>query len=187
MFHLENSMQKLFLPLVLAVSVHVPGFAQTTVFSDARSGNIGLSVDPDGALTLAAAQVLAASANPGLAVAAREIEAMEGAVQQAGTRPNPEFSASLEDTRQATRTTTLQLNQPIELGGKRRARMTAADRNRDAAVTELAIARAALRATVMAAFYDVLTAQERHQLALASVDLAQRATSVTARRVIAGK
>ena len=183
-------MQKLFLPLFLAVSVHVPVFAQTSFFNEGRSGTVIASAgpaEPGGPLTLATALALAASANPGIAVAAREIEAMDGAVQQAATRPNPELSASLEDTRQETRTTTLQLNQPIELGGKRLARMTAADRNRDAAVADLAIARAALRATVMSAFYDVLTAQERHQLALASVELAQRATSVAAKRVVAGK
>ena len=183
-------MQKLFLPLFLAVSVHVPVFARTSFFNEGRSGTvISLAgpAEPGGPLTLSAALALAASANPGIAVTAREIAAMDGAVQQAATRPNPELSASLEDTRQETRTTTLQLNQPIELGGKRLARMTAADRNRDAAVADLAIARAALRATVMSAFYDVLTAQERHQLALASVELAQRATSVAAKRVVAGK
>ncbi|MFT5533593.1 MAG: cobalt-zinc-cadmium efflux system outer membrane protein [Burkholderiaceae bacterium] len=180
-------MQKLFLPLVLAVSVHVPVWAQTSFFNEERSGTAISLAEPSGPLTLTAALALAASANPDIAVASREIEAMAGAVQQAATRPNPELSASLEDTRQATRTTTLQLNQPIELGGKRLARMTAAERNRDAAVADLAIARSALRATVMTAFYDVLTAQERHQLALASVELAQRATSVAAKRVVAGK
>jgi cobalt-zinc-cadmium efflux system outer membrane protein len=183
-------MQKLFLPLVLAVSVHVPVFAQTSFFNEDRAGTAispASPSEPGGPLTLSAALALAASANPGIAVASREIDAMDGAVQQAATRPNPELSTSLEDTRQATRTTTLQLNQPIELGGKRRARMTAADRNRDAAVADLAIARAALRATVMTAFYDVVTAQERHQLALASVELAQRATGIAAKRVVAGK
>ncbi|MGC7960547.1 cobalt-zinc-cadmium resistance protein, partial [Salmonella enterica] len=57
--------------------------------------------------------------NKGLAAARKEIEAVEATIIQAGARPNPEFSALLEDTRKSTRTTTYLINQPIELGGKR--------------------------------------------------------------------
>jgi cobalt-zinc-cadmium efflux system outer membrane protein len=93
----------------------------------------------------------------------------------------------VEDTRSATRTTTLQLNQPVELGGKRAARIDAAERGRDAARAELNAKRAEIRAAVTAAFFDTLVAQERLRLAQAGVELAQRATDVARRRVLTGK
>ena len=62
---------------------------------------------------------MALASNAELSAARRELEAAEGPVLQGGARPNPELSFLLEDTQRATRTTTLQINQPIELGGKR--------------------------------------------------------------------
>jgi cobalt-zinc-cadmium efflux system outer membrane protein len=47
----------------------------------------------------------------------RELEALDGALQQAGAPRNPEFSATVEDTHSATRTTTATLDYPLELGG----------------------------------------------------------------------
>ncbi|MDH4235074.1 MAG: TolC family protein, partial [Gallionella sp.] len=103
-------------------------------------------------------------------------------------RQNPEFSALIEAASRATpRTTTLQLTQPIELGGKRGARIEAAERGREAALAELGAKRAEIRAAVAAVFFDVLVAQERLRLARASVELAQRATEAASRRVTAGK
>lgn len=144
------------------------------------------AVEATGPLTFDAALELALRANPRLAVAAREREALDAAIVQARTRPNPDVSLLIEDTRPATRVTTLQLNQPIELGGKRGARIDAAERGRDAAVADYELQRAELRATVKAAFFDVLIAQERLRLAEESIELAQRATHAAARRVSAG-
>jgi cobalt-zinc-cadmium efflux system outer membrane protein len=138
-------------------------------------------------LTLNAALELALGANPDLSAAGRELDALDATITQAQARPNPELSALIEDTRRETRTTTLQLNQPIELGGKRSARVEAAERGRDAASLELDAKRAEIRAAVTAAFFDVLVAQERLRLAQASVELAQRATGAASRRVTAGK
>ena len=109
-------MQKLLLPLMLAAYAHIPAFAQTQAFSDGRPVAVALSgtiVEPSGTLALAAALELAANANPDIAAASREVEAVDGAVRQAGIIPNPEFAANVDDTQRATRTTTLQLNQPI--------------------------------------------------------------------------
>ena len=67
--------------------------------------------------------------------------------------PNPVLSAQVEDTRyRDTRTTTVQISQPLELGGKRSARIAAAERARDLAMAELNAKRAEIRATVDAAF-----------------------------------
>lgn len=139
------------------------------------------------ALTLQAAIAMAMASNAELSAARRELEAAEGPVLQGGTRPNPELSFLLEDTQRATRTTTLQINQPIELGGKRAARVSAAERGRDIAAAELAAKRADLRATVASAFYDVLLAQEHVKLAGDSTELARRAADAAGKRVQAGK
>lgn len=138
-------------------------------------------------LTLQRAIEMAIASNAELSVARRELEAADGPVMQGGTRPNPELSFLLEDTQRATRTTTLQINQPIELGGKRAARISAAERGRDIAAAELAAKRADLRATVVSTFYDVLLAQEHVKLAGDSTELARRAADAAGKRVQAGK
>ncbi len=183
-------MQKFLLPLVLAVYGQVPAFAQAPTSSDQRSSLINVSdrnADSPRLLTLNVVLEWALKTNPDIAAAIHEVEAQEGAVRQAAILPNPEFFVTVEDTQKSTRTTTLQINQRIELNGKRVARMALAERNRGYAETELAIKRADIRAAAVTAFYDVLTSQERHQLAFASVEIAQRASSVAAKRVIAGK
>ena len=134
-------------------------------------------------LTLSRAIEHALRANPALSAAAREVEALEGGLIQAGAIPNPELEALVEDTR----TTTLQINQPIELGGKRAARIAAAERARDIGTVDLDARRAEVRAAVASAFFEALSAQERLRIARASSELAQRSLDVAARRVLAGK
>ena len=160
---------------------------QTAASTPLPTSFAGQAIEPTTALTLRAAIELALSNNAELMIAAREIEAIEGQVLQAQTRPNPELAYLLEDTRRATRTNTLQLNLPIEMGGKRAARIEAAQSGRDIAVAELATRRAEIRATVTAAFFEILSAQERVALAQDSVDLAKRATDAATKRVSAGK
>ncbi len=145
------------------------------------------ALEPATPLTLQHALALALAGNPDLAVAAREVDATQAALLQSRVRPNPELSTLLEDTRSASRTTTIQINQPIELGGKRAARIDAAQRERDIANADLRSRRAELRAIVAAAFHAVLAAQERVQLSAESVELARRATDAAAKRVQAGK
>jgi cobalt-zinc-cadmium efflux system outer membrane protein len=139
------------------------------------------------ALTLAEAQRLALTHNPDLATARLELQAQQGAELQAGARPNPELGVLLEDTRAATRTSTVQLSQAIELGGKRAARQAAAAQAREQAAVVLAARQAEVRAAVAAAFLDVLGADAQRQLAEAGVRLAQDATGAADKRLQAGK
>jgi len=139
------------------------------------------------ALTLAEAQRLALTHNPDLATARLELQAQQGAELQAGARPNPELGAQLEDTRAATRTSTVQLSQAIELGGKRAARQAAAAQAREQAAVALAARQAEVRAAVAAAFFDVLGADAQCRLAEAGVRLAQDATGAADKRLQAGK
>ncbi|TMS56624.1 TolC family protein [Imbroritus primus] len=138
-------------------------------------------------LTLQKAIALALDGNLDLAIARREIEATQGQVIQGQARPNPELAYLLEDQRAQTRTQSVQINLPIEMGGKRAARITAAERGRDIAAEELNVRRVEVRAAVVAAFFETLAAQERAALAQASADLARRATDAVAKRVAAGK
>ncbi len=190
-------MQKALLPLLFAVftvtsTVTSSTHAQTTSsyagsFSPTMLAEPRATGQAAGQLTLAAALELALNANPGIAIARRETQAIEGAVQQAGMSPNPELATLLEDTQRETRTTTVQINQAIELGGKRAARITAAERGRDIAHIDLSAKQADIRAEVISAFYDVVVAQERKRLAQESFALSQRATLLASRRVTAGK
>ncbi|MEK9815940.1 MAG: TolC family protein, partial [Limnobacter sp.] len=138
-------------------------------------------------LTLNTALERAYAANPELAAARNALLAQDGTIRQAETRPNPELQALVEDTRSATRTSTLQLNQRIELGGKRSARIDAAERGKNLAEADLAMVRATLQTEVTSAFYDTLVAQERVRLAQSSIDLAQSAQRAAQKRVEAGK
>ena len=142
---------------------------------------------PTTPLSLARAIELALAGNPEVAAATRQLEATEGQVLQGRARPNPELAYSLEDARSKTRTQSWQLNLPVELGGKRAARTKAAERSREQAQAQLIELKATVRANVAAAYFDVLTAQERLVLARDSVALAKSSTGTVAKRVAAGK
>ncbi|MEC5385095.1 TolC family protein [Uliginosibacterium sp. H3] len=144
------------------------------------------SVVRGAALTEREAMQRALAHSPWLRAAGREVEAANGAVDQGGARPNPELSYEMEDTRKASRTNTVILSQPLELGGKRAARISAAERGRDVASAQLSVRRAELRAQVQAGFREILAAQESLHQGDESLALAQRATQAAARRVQAG-
>ncbi|GJG95427.1 TolC family protein [Cupriavidus pauculus] len=176
-------MRSLLLPLGLAATLCSPFFSPWASAQDATA----TVLEPPGQLTLDTALALAGAQNPTLSAARIEVDASEGGITQARVIPNPEISVQMEDTRQATRTTTAQMNLPVELGGKRSARIGAAQRARDVAQAQLGTVQADLRATVIGAFFNVLIAQERIRLAAGSVDIARRGADAAARRVAAGK
>jgi cobalt-zinc-cadmium efflux system outer membrane protein len=142
---------------------------------------------PTVGLTLAAAQDKVMQRNAALQALAHEVSAQDGLVRQAGVIPNPELSGLVEDRQSATRTTTIQLTQPIELGGKRGARIDAAEVERDLAAAVLNARRAELRADTSVAFHALLAAQARLELAEATLTLAKQALAGAAGRVAAGK
>jgi cobalt-zinc-cadmium efflux system outer membrane protein len=130
---------------------------------------------------------LALEVNPTIATARREIEATEAQVLQGSLRPNPGFSYTVENTGRVSRSSAAQVELPIERGDKRAARVEAAQRGRDVALSDLGGRQLKVRAEVMAAFFDVLAAQELLALAKDSVSLSRRATDIAAKRVAAGK
>ena len=138
-------------------------------------------------LTLERALQSAFAHNPSLAAVQWEIGVAEGDRQQAGLIPNPQVSWEAEDTRRRSRTTTLMLSQPLELGGKRGARIEVAERAQDAAGIELERRRNELRADVFQAFYNSTIAQQRLLLTEQSLQLAERGLRVAQGRINAGK
>lgn len=182
-------MRTLFVPLAVMALAVPPAFSQPAAGSNPSPirHTAAATAEPAGPLDLRSALALALRFNPGLSSASREREAGDAAVVQAGAWPNPVFEAQVEDLRRGNRTTTLQLSRPIELGGKRAARVTAAERARDQAASALLARRSELRASVITMFFELLAAQERLRLAQDSVGLAETATRTAANRVAAGK
>ncbi len=181
---------KLLLPLGLAAIIFNPSLALEMKslgnYEAAKSAALRVT-EPAAPLTLKAALELAYGANAALSTARRELEAVTGSILQAGLRPNPRVEALIEDPRPENRLTAVYVNQPLELGGKRPARIAAAERRLDVASAELSTMRAEIRAAVMVAFFDVLVAQERFLLTQGLVELSQRATTAASKRVTAGK
>ena len=138
-------------------------------------------------LTLAEAIRLALQFSPQIVANQQELAASDGTVIQAGARPNPEIQAWIEDTRRESRTTTVQFSQPIELGGKRSARVSVAELGRAQTAVDVEGRRAQIRADVSDAFFGAVIAQERVQLAQASAELSGRAADAASKRVQAGK
>ncbi|WP_426197045.1 TolC family protein [Massilia sp. DWR3-1-1] len=138
-------------------------------------------------LTLAAAIERAFQYNPGLRSARQDVAIAQGQRIQAGKSLNPALTFVREGLRSSGNTTTIQVNQEIELGGKRAARIASADLDQAAASADVATYRANLRADVVTAYFDVLSAQERLALARASQQLSERVTAAAARRVLAGR
>lgn len=159
---------------LLQLSVSIPAYSDVLT-------------EPSQPLTLSIALDFAMRANPDIAVVAREREALDGARTQAATRPNPSIATTLQDTRSDTRQLYLQVNQEIELGNKREARIAAADAFYNKATAELDSKKADIHANVVTAFYEVLAAQERLKLSQSSLEIANLALDAAAKRVKAGK
>ncbi|GMU91474.1 MAG: hypothetical protein AMXMBFR4_05320 [Candidatus Hydrogenedentota bacterium] len=82
---------------------------------------------------------------------------------------------------------TLSFSQLVELGGKRARRIRLAQRDRETSAWDYEVARADVLAETAAAFYSVLAAQERLDLAMQLTDLARQIVDTVSARVEAGK
>ena len=118
-------------------------------------------------ITLDEAIRLALASNPTLRSATQSVAIADASKSQAGLIANPELSVLREGMDRANRTQTVQINQRLELGGKRSARVDVAERERQVAIQDVAVAQAQLRADVTTAYFEALIAQERLELAFA--------------------
>jgi len=139
------------------------------------------------ALPLDEALGIAAGNNPLLRGARADADASSGTFMQAGARPNPQISLLQEGFGGTDRTSTALLNQTVELGGKRQARLDVASYGREVALASLDARGAALRADVIAAFYGLLAAQRQLRVAQESAEIAARSAELAEKRARAGK
>ena len=165
----------------------LPALALAALLSAQAHAQDQGSVEPAAPLVLQQAIRLALENNPSLAAARREVGATEGQLLQGSLRPNPEFTVQADDASKVSRSSTIELGLPIETGGKRDARIRAAGLGREVAQADLGSTELRVRSAVIAAFFDVLAAQELRTNAEDSVKIAQRATDIAAKRVAAGK
>jgi cobalt-zinc-cadmium efflux system outer membrane protein len=150
--------------------------------------------EPKGPLTLENALSLALRGNPELATFAWETRARDAQVLQASLLPNPQVGVETEDFGGSGELaafdgseTTFQLNQKIELGGKRAKRTKVASLRRNLARWDYEVKKLDVIAETTRAFIDVLAAHERVALTEELVALAQNVLDTTAQRVKAGK
>lgn len=132
--------------------------------------------------------------NPDLTSATEEMHGSEAELRQAGRLPNPELTVTLEnvagsgvyqDTDSAE--FTIELSQPLELGGKRRLRREAASLGYDLAASERARARTDALATTRQRYVAVLAAQQAMQLAKEQAEVAEKSLAAAEARIDAGQ
>lgn len=150
--------------------------------------------EPRGVITLGEATALALARSPELGVFPYELRAAEARVLQAGLRRNPELLVEVEEFggRGERRgfdgtETTVQVGQPLELGGKRGKRTRVASLDKDLVQWDYKAARLDVLQEVTRAFATVLAAQERLALTERLLELSSQAQSAVAQRVQAGR
>ena len=165
--------------------------ATATVLALALAGPV--NAQSQRALTLTEALQRAAHAHPKLFIAERDIAIAEARRLQAGARPNPQASLEIDNAfgtgdyrwvRAAE--ATLQLSQVFELGGKRGARVAAAQGDYDAQVHQRAAVRLELLSETTTAFIAVAGAQRRLQVYERQLQALERLAPMLQRRVDAG-
>lgn len=149
--------------------------------------------DPTTALSLREAVAATLRLSPDLEAAGHAREAGAARVRQADLLPNPEVRLEAENIGGSgdfagveSAESTLWLTQRVELGGKRAARVAAAERARDGATGDVALRRAALVARTTQVFVALLAAQQQLALAEELHALGDRAVASAAALVRAG-
>ena len=132
--------------------------------------------------------------NPSVRAAYHEIQARDGEAFQASRRPNPElllevenFGGSKDKSGFDVAEETASLTQLIELGGKRYARLQAAQLETSLATWDYEGVRVQMATLAAQSFVDVLTAQERVKVLGEFVSIAEKTRKSVDARVKAGK
>lgn len=156
----------------------------------AETGSLG---SPSGTVTFREAVSHAVAYSPAVKAAYAEIEAKHGDAFQASRRLNPELALNVEDLPNwggiaaEDSSESLQLSQTLELGGKRLARLNAANLEASIAGWDYEVAR--LQAATVAAqlFVDVIASQERVAILREFVSVAQKTRGAVDARVKGGR
>ena len=137
---------------------------------------------------------LAGVVSPALEAASADVRAAEAGRRVAGLRPNPTVTVEAENVAgsgqyrgaQSLEATT-SLTLPLELGGKRSARIAVADARTDRATIQAAIAQADLRLNVIRAYAEAASAERRLMTARDQTRIAGEALRAAQVRVQAGR
>lgn len=145
-------------------------------------------------LTLVQALERAQTGSPAIAAAEANVRAAEGRARQAGFRPNPEVSVEVENFTGSgpysgfeSVESTFALEQRLELGGKRGARVNAAQAEVDAARLRVTVTRADVTRDVRTAYAEALAAEDRAELARQAVERAEDLARVVTTLVDVGR
>src|SRR4030042_1743921 len=144
--------------------------------------------------TLAQALARVFERNPELGVSELEIQAASARIEQAGRRPNPEFTAEAENFSTPWvgpgifrhSENSLQFSQKLELGGKRELRLQAAEKDFAVASIQLEVKKRGMIFEASRAFTDGLAEQERFANQQALTRLAQQFHATVTERVAGG-
>ncbi|MBI5017832.1 MAG: TolC family protein [Deltaproteobacteria bacterium] len=134
-------------------------------------------------ITLPQALEKALGSRPEIEAFASDLRASQGRVLQASLRPNPELGfeiANLEDE------TSVTYSQPLEMGGKRQARVAHATAAIGVLQADYARVRLDISAEVKRAYVSLLGAQMRLELQREAHELAAKLATTVADRVAAG-
>lgn len=140
-------------------------------------------------LTLHAARELARQTSPDLAAARAAVEAAAARERQTGAFLNPSISYSREQTSgdgSSTSQNIASLDQRLEVGGQRGARVTAARLRRESAEARLELAGRDLDLEVARAYIAVSTAARRAELAANAARQFSQAAEIMTRRLQEG-
>lgn len=144
-------------------------------------------------LTLSQALSKALQHNPTLQSAELQAEAARGRQQQAAALPNPEVGVLLEDfsgdtgVNAGSATTTMELSQRLELGGKRSSRVAIARADTREAELATQVRRLKVIGDTRIAFHALQIALERRRLAQEAETLARQVDQAVLARIDAGK
>lgn len=162
------------------------------------AGNLPVLVPRQGALptTLTLEQALeeAEARSPAVIAARAAVQGAEARIRQAGFRTNPELSVEVENFAGSGNLsgfrgteTTVAVNQRLDIGGRRQARLAVARAELAAQQLRLDIARADLAQAVRQQFANAVTARERLRLAEANEQRARELARVANTLVEAGR
>ena len=130
---------------------------------------------------------------PSVAAATAGVDAATAARRVAGLRPNPEFQAQVENVAGTgvykglrSSETTVGVALPLELGGKRPARVALATARLTRAQVQAEIARADLRLRITQLYIEAAAAERRAEVLSEQAGIANNAFRVSSERVKAG-
>ncbi len=179
--------------MILALAVLLPAdgpaarvFGQTQ--TGLPAGDVSKYIDPVGGLTADEAVRLALENNGELRALRSEIDAARGRLKQAGLRPNPKLN--LNGARQIggrDNNESAEFMLPLELGGRRAARIAVAQRELEARQFELADRERLLAAEVRLKFAESLASARKLNVVENSITVAKQGYDLVAARVTEGK